>query len=72
MHVSQYFTFTGMPLTVTSFVLGNCRLGVRLPPISTDAEVSKRRSSSGGCKLRGTIPGSRAEVRKRSTNTYPQ
>lgn len=70
MHVSQYFTLTGIPLTITSFVLGNCKLGVCLPPISADAEVSYRNSSSGGCELRGTIPGSRAEVRRRSTNTY--
>lgn len=69
MQVSQYFTLTGSPLTITSFVRGNCRVGVCLPPISTDADVSYRRSSSGGCELRGTIPGSRADVRRRSTST---
>lgn len=69
MHVSQYFTFTAMPLTITSFVRGNCRLGVCLPPAST--EESYRISPSGGWELRGIIPGSRAEVRKRSSKTYP-
>lgn len=69
MQVSQYLTLTVMPLTITSFVLGNCRLGVRLPPTSIDCAVN---SSSGGCELRGTMPGSRTEVRKRSPNTYRQ
>lgn len=69
MQVSQYLTLTGIPLTITSFVRGNWRLGVCLPPTSIDAEVSYR-NSSGGCELRGTIPGSRDDVRRRSTNTY--
>jgi hypothetical protein len=56
-----------MPLTITSFVRGNWRLGVCLP--STDTEESYRNSSSGGCELRGIIPGSLADVRKRRTNT---
>lgn len=67
MHVSQYFTLTGIPLTITSFVRGNWRLGVCCPP--ADADESYRNSSSGGCKLRGIIPGSRVDVRKRSTKT---
>lgn len=66
MHVSQYLTLTDTPFTITSFVRGNCKLGV----LSFDTELSYRSSSSGGCKLRGTIPGSRDEVRRRSTNTY--
>lgn len=40
MHVSQYLTLTGMPFTMTSLVRGNCRLGVGLPPASTEAEDS--------------------------------
>lgn len=69
MQVSQYFTFTGIPLTITSFIRGNCRPGVRLPPISDGAEVLYENSSSGGCDARGTIPGSRDEVRKSSSST---
>lgn len=67
MHVSQYFTLTGIPLTITSFVFGNCRLGVCLPPTST--EPSQWNASSGGCRFRGMIPGSLEEVRKRRRRT---
>lgn len=70
MQVSQYLTLTGRPLTITSLVRGNWRLGVCRPPISADADVSYRNSSSGGCELRGTIPGSRDDVRSKSTSTY--
>ena len=66
MHVSQYLTLTEIPFTITSLVRGNCKAGVCLPPVSFDTEVN---SSSGGCKLRGTIPGSRADVSKSSTIT---
>ena len=40
MQVSQYFTLTGWPLTVTSFVRGNWRLGVCRPPTSIETEGS--------------------------------
>jgi len=68
MHVSQYLTRTGMPLTITSFVRGNWRLGVCLSPTSTGTEESYR-NSSGGCELRGIMPGSLADVRERRTST---
>lgn len=55
---------------MTSFVRGSA-IGVGvLPPVSTEFEDSSTISSSGGFKLRGTMPGSRAEVRKSSSNTY--
>lgn len=71
LQVSQYFTFTTIrPSITTSFVRGTCGIGVWVPPpVSIEAEESYVTSSSGGCKLRGTMPGSRAEVRKSSTNT---
>lgn len=66
MQVSQYLIFTDMPFTRTSLVREKCRPGVCLPPTSAECWPT---SSSGGCVARGTIPGSRAEVKRRSANT---
>jgi hypothetical protein len=63
--VSQYFTFTSDPLTITSFTRGNCSL----PGVAPDNEFPYVKSSSGGCNARGTIPGSWAEVIKSNAST---
>jgi len=39
--VSQYFTFIPMPLTITSFVRGNWRVGVCRPAPPTSAETEE-------------------------------
>uniref|UniRef100_A0A0E0BEY6 non-specific serine/threonine protein kinase n=1 Tax=Oryza glumipatula TaxID=40148 RepID=A0A0E0BEY6_9ORYZ len=71
--VSQNFTFTVKPLTVTSFALRNLIRGV-LPELhSIDGVVEPRNSSASGGALvfLGTIPGSLADVmnrKKRSCN----
>lgn len=71
--VSQNFTFTVKPLTVTSFALRNLIRGV-LPELhSIDGVVEPRNSSTSGGALvfLGTIPGSLADVmnrKKRSCN----
>uniref|UniRef100_A0A0E0F281 Uncharacterized protein n=1 Tax=Oryza meridionalis TaxID=40149 RepID=A0A0E0F281_9ORYZ len=65
--VSQNFTFTVKPLTVTSFDLRNLIRGV-LPELhSIDGVVEPRNSSASGGALvfLGTIPGSLADVMKR-------
>lgn len=59
MQVSQYLIFTVIPLTSTSFMRGNRNCGVW--PAPTSAFPSKP-SGSGGCALRGIIPGSLPEV----------
>jgi hypothetical protein len=62
MQVSQYFVFTMIPLTLTSLTRGRRKGGVWFAP--TSAFPSKP-SGSGGCALRGMIPGSLPEVRSR-------
>lgn len=62
MHVSQYLTFTVIPLTVTSLMRGKRSCGVWLDPTSRDWSIV---SGSGGCVLRGIIPGSLPEVSRR-------
>lgn len=65
--VSQNFTFTVKPLTVTSFALRNLIRGV-LPELhSIDGVVEPRNSSASGGALvfLGTIPGSLADVMNR-------
>lgn len=61
-HVSQYLTFTVTPLTITSFMRGKCC--VWPGPCSRWPLLS----GSGGWALRGIIPGSLPEVRRRRTN----
>uniref|UniRef100_A0A0D9XWL3 Uncharacterized protein n=1 Tax=Leersia perrieri TaxID=77586 RepID=A0A0D9XWL3_9ORYZ len=65
--VSQNFTFTVKPLTVTSFARRNLIRGV-LPELhSIDGVFEPRNSSASGGALvfLGTIPGSLADVMKR-------
>lgn len=66
MQVSQYFIFTSIPLTITSFIRGNCNL----PGVSPANGLPYAKSSSGGCDARGTIPGSWAEVINSNRSTY--
>jgi hypothetical protein len=64
--VSQNFTFTVCPLTVTSLTRGILILGVLPLTHSIDGVVESGASSvSGGLKLLGTIPGSLLDVIKR-------
>lgn len=64
--VSQYFTFTGIPFTITSFTRGNCSI----PGVSVRDKLSEWISSTGGCEARGTMPGSRAAATKSNRSTY--
>lgn len=72
MHVSQYFTLTAKPFTISSFVLalGNRNCGV-LPSIhSIDGVLTLTDSSvPGGPVFLGTIPGSMLDVMKRNTRS---
>lgn len=65
MQVSQYLTFTVMPLTSTSLMRGRRSCGVCPPP----SMFPSKSFGSGGCAFRGTIPGSLPEVSRRSTKT---
>ena len=67
MQVSQYFVFTVIPLTTTSFTRGKRTGGVWLAPTSA---LPSNPSSSGGCALRGMIPGSLPEVRSRRLRSW--
>lgn len=66
MQVSQYFIFTGIPLTSTSLMRGNRSCGVWPPPVSA---FPSKPSGSGGCALRGSMPGSLPEVSKSRTKS---
>lgn len=69
--VSQNFTFTVKPFTMTSLVRRNLILGV-LPLLqSIDGVLEPRNSSASGGALvfLGTIPGSLADVMKRKTRS---
>jgi len=66
MQVSQYLTLTVIPLTSTSLIRGNRNWGVWPAPTS---RLPSKPSGSGGCALRGIMPGSRPDVNKRRTNT---
>ena len=65
MHVWQYLTLTTIPLTMTSFVGGILGAPLWLPTQSVEIPEAVSSSGSGGCGLRGIMPGSLAEVRKR-------
>lgn len=65
MQVSQYLIFTVMPLTSTSLMRGSLNCGVCPPP----SALPSYPSGSGGCALRGIIPGSLPEVRSKRTKT---
>ena len=65
MHVWQYLTLTTIPLTVTSFVGGILGAPFWFPDQSVDIQEPVSSSGSGGCGLRGIMPGSLADVRKR-------
>jgi hypothetical protein len=67
MQVSQYFVFTVIPLTTTSFTRGKRMGGVWLAPTSA---LPSKPSGSGGCALRGMIPGSLPEVRSRRLRSW--
>lgn len=67
MQVSQDLTFTGISLRTTFLVRGKWNGGARPVPNSL---LPSKPSGSGGCALRGTIPGSVPAVRSRRTNTY--
>lgn len=66
-HVSQNFTFTVWPLTITSLVRGSFRWGV-VPLIHSmeGVGISNASSNSGGFEFLGTIPGSLPEVNRRN------
>lgn len=71
MHVWQYLTLTTLPLTITSFVGG--KLGGPLSLAGQSEKIlepSPSPSASGGCWLRGIIPGSLPDVRKRRKITW--
>lgn len=69
MHVSQYLILTVMPFTFMSLVRGNLSCcGVPLDPVS--AVPASSGSGSGGCALRGIIPGSRPEVSSNNVKSY--
>lgn len=67
MQVSQYLIFTVIPLTSTSLMRGKRNCGVWPAPTST---LPSKPSGSGGCALRGIIPGSLPEVSRRRTKTW--
>lgn len=67
MQVSQYFVFTVIPLTTTSLTRGSRRGGVWFAPTSV---LPSKPSGSGGCALRGMIPGSLPEVRSRRLRSW--
>lgn len=71
MHVSQYFVFTDTPFTITSFVRGSRSRGVCPPQSPGDVFGSKSSSGSGGCALRGMIPGSLPDVNSSNISTCP-
>lgn len=48
MHVSQYLTLTGRPLTKTCLVRGICKFCGRLPPDSAETEASMAAYTSSG------------------------
>jgi hypothetical protein len=55
-----------MPLTITSFTGGKLGAPLWLPGQSAEIpELSPSSSGSGGCGLRGMMPGSLPDVRKR-------
>ena len=60
-----------MPLTTTSFMGGKLGAPFWFPGQSAEIlEPSPSSSGSGGCELRGMIPGSLPDVRKRRIITY--
>lgn len=68
MHVWQYLTLTTTPFTTTSLVGGKLGGPLCAPSQSADKfEASPSYSGSGGCELRGIMPGSLLDVRKRTT-----
>ena len=66
-HVCQYLTLTETPLTRTSLVSGKPVEPCWPPGQSGDSPMS---SGSGGWAFRGTIPGSRPDVRSRTRRIW--
>lgn len=65
--MSQNFTLTVWPLTITSFVLGNFISEYELFIQSEDLILL---SSSGGLEFLGTIPGLLEDVKNRKFKSY--
>lgn len=65
MHVWQYLTLTTIPLTTTSFVRGKLGAPLWLDGQSEETVEPSTSSGSGGCSLRGIMPGSLPDVTKR-------
>lgn len=75
MHVLQYLTFTMMPLMSMSLVGGGAGRVAPMPgwlPVVHGDKGPPSSSGSGGCGLRGTMPGSPDDVRMSSVITYLQ
>lgn len=71
MQVWQYLTLMTTPPTMTSLVGGN--VPPRFPAQSADIfDVSASSSGSGGCALRGIMPGSLPDVIRRRNRTCMQ
>lgn len=69
-HVWQYLTLTEMPLTRTSLVSGKPAEPCWPPGQSGKLDDSPMSSGSGGWAFLGMIPGSRPDVRSRTTRIW--